>query len=367
MKVALVHDHLTQDGGAERVLRVFREIFPEAPLYALVYDKKKMGEEFDGRNIKTSFIQKIPGGVKKFKWFLPLMPLATEKHELDNYDVVLSNSSALSKGVITRPDSLHICYCHTPTRYLWTDTHLYIKELAHGSLVKKAISLMLPRLRIWDRMAAERVDKFVANSKTVQKRISKYYGRRSDVIYPPVDVSGFKIFPTQENYYLAAGRLVPYKRFDLVVRAFNKLGIPLKIFGEGPELGKLKAMAKPNIEFLGKISDEKKKELYGKCLAFIHPQEEDFGLMVVEAMAAGRPVIAYPKGGAMETVVEGKTGTFFPDQSWESLAHTIIRFKPEEYRPEEIRAHAAQFDTNEFKNKIRDYIEKSWQEFKSNG
>ncbi len=363
----MVHDHLTQDGGAERVLRVFREIFPEAPLYALVYDKKKMGAEFDGKNIKTSFIQKIPGGVKNFKWFLPLMPLATEKHELDTYDVVLSNSSALSKGVITRPDSLHICYCHTPTRYLWTDTHLYIKELAHGSLVKKAVSLMLPKLRMWDRMAAERVDKFVANSKTVQKRISKYYGRESDVLYPPVDVSGFKIFPVQENYYLAGGRLVPYKRFDLVVRAFNKLGIPLKIFGEGPELEKLKAMAKPNIEFLGKVSDEKKKELYGKCLAFIHPQEEDFGLMVVEAMAAGRPVIAYAKGGATETVVEEKTGKFFPDQSWESLAHTIIRFKPEEYRPEEIRAHAAQFDTNEFKNKIRDYIERSWREFKSNG
>jgi len=365
MKIALVHDHLTQDGGAERVLRVFREIFPDAPVYTLVYDKKKMGKEFDGKNIKTSFIQKIPGGVKKFKWFLPLMPLATEKHEMDDYDVVLSNSSALSKGVITRPESLHICYCHTPTRYLWTDTHLYIRELSHGSLVKKAVSLMLPRLRIWDRMAAERVDKFVANSKTVQKRISKYYGRGSDVIYPPVDVSGFKIYPNQENYFLAGGRLVPYKRFDLVVRAFNKLGIPLKIFGEGPESEKLQEMAKSNISFLGKVTDEEKKELYGKCLAFIHPQEEDFGLMVVEAMASGRPVVAYPKGGALETVVEGKTGTFFPDQSWESLAHTIIRFKPEEYRPEEIRAHAAQFDTGVFKDKIKNYIENSWQEFRN--
>jgi glycosyltransferase involved in cell wall biosynthesis len=364
MRIALVHDHLTQDGGAERVLRVFREIFPDAPVYALVYDKKKMGKEFDGKNVKTSFIQKIPGGVKKFKWFLPLMPLATEKYELDGYDVVLSNSSALSKGVITRPDTLHICYCHTPTRYLWTDTHLYIRELSHGSLVKKAISLMLPRLRIWDRMAAERVDKFIANSKTVQKRISKYYGRESDVIYPPVDVFGFSIAPRQENYYLAGGRLVPYKRFDVVVRAFNKLGIPLKIFGEGPELQKLREMAKPNIEFLGKVTDEQKKELYQKCLAFIHPQEEDFGLMVVEAMASGRPVIAYPKGGATETVVDGKTGKFFPDQSWESLAHTVIRFKPEEYRPEEIRAHAAQFDVGEFKNKIKNYIENEWQEFR---
>ncbi len=363
MKIALIHDHLTQDGGAERVLRVFREIFPEAPIYALVYDKKKMGKEFDGKNIKTSFLQKIPGGVKNFKWFLPLMPLATEKHELDDYDVVLSSSSALSKGVITRPDALHICYCHTPTRYLWTDTHLYIKELSHGSIVKKAVSLMLPKLRMWDRMAADRVDKFVANSKTVQKRISKYYSRDSEVIYPPVGVSEFKVFPNQENYYLAGGRLVPYKRFDLVVQAFNKLGIPLKIFGEGPELKKLKEIAKSNIQFLGKVSDEEKKELYGKSLAFIHPQEEDFGLMVIEAMASGRPVIAYPKGGAQETVIEGKTGTFFPDQSWESLAHTIIRFKPEEYRPEEIRAHAAQFDTVVFKEKIKNYIDKNWREY----
>lgn len=366
MRIALVHDHLTQDGGAERVLRVFREIFPEAPIYTLVYDKKKMGKDFGGAKIKTSFIQDIPGGVKNFKWFLPLMPLATEKYELDNFDVVISNSSALSKGVLTRPETLHICYCHTPTRYLWTDTHLYLKELSRGRLVKKIISLMLPRLRMWDRMAAERVDKFIANSKTVQKRISKYYGRESEIIYPPVDVSKFSAAARTGNYYLAGGRLVPYKRFDLVVRAFNRLGISLKIFGEGPEEAKLKKMAKPNVEFLGKVTDEVKKELYQKCLAFIHPQEEDFGLMVVETMASGRPVIAFAKGGALETVVDGRTGKFFADQSWESLAHTIIRFHPENYRPEEIRTHAAQFDAGNFKNRIRDYVENSWREFRGN-
>ena len=363
MRIALVHDHLIQDGGAEKVLRVFQKVFPRAPTYTLVYDKKKMAE-FQDKNIKTSFIQKLPLGVKKFKWFLPLMPLATEKYELDNYDVVLSNSSALSKGVITRPETLHVCYCHTPTRYLWTDTHLYIRELECNKLVKKIVSLMLPKLRIWDRIAASRVDKFIANSKTVQKRIAKYYGCKSDVIYPPVEVSKFKIFPQQENYFLAGGRLVPYKRFDLIVRAFNKLGIPLKIFGEGPEYQKLKAAAKSNIKFLGKISDEEKIELYGKCLAFIHPQEEDFGLMVVEAMSAGRPVIAYSRGGALETVTQGKTGEFFDEQTWECLAHTVIRFKPENFNAETIRAHAMQFDQNEFEKRIKEYVEKNWQEFK---
>lgn len=364
MKVALVHDHLIQDGGAERVLRVFQKIFPKAPTYVLVYDKKKIGKEFQDKDIRTSFIQKFPFGVKKFKWFLPLMPLATENYNLADYDIVLSNSSALSKGVITRPETLHICYCHTPTRYLWTDTHLYVRKLEYNRLIKKIISLTLPKLRIWDRMAAARVDKFIANSKIVQKRIIKYYGRESEVIYPPVEVSKFKIYPKQENYFLAGGRLVPYKRFDLIVQAFGKLGIPLKIFGDGPEYQKLKSIAKSNIDFLGKISDEEKIELYGKCLAFIHPQEEDFGLMVVEAMSAGRPVIAYCRGGACETIMSGKTGEFFDEQSWECLAHTIIRFKPENYNSEAIRAHAMQFDQSEFERKIKEYIEKSWREFR---
>ena len=363
MRVAIIHDHLVQKGGAEAVLQVFQNIFPEAPIFTLVYDKEKMDKDFVEGNIKTSFIQKFPGGVRFFKWFLLLMPLATEKYNLNDYDVVISNSSAFAKGVITRPETLHLCYCHTPTRYLWTDSHLYIKELPHSGFVKSIVSLFLPRLRVWDRMAAGRVDKFIANSKTVQKRIAKYYGKESQVIYPPIDVSKFRIFPAQENYFLAGGRLVAYKRFDLIVQAFNKLNIPLKIFGDGPELEKLKKMAKPNIEFLGKVSEEKRAELYGKCQAFIHPQEEDFGMMVVEAMASGRPVLAYNKGGALETVIPGKTGEFFDHQGWEPLAHEIIKFKPEKYNPEEIREHAKKFDVAEFKNKIKSLVEDSWKEF----
>jgi glycosyltransferase involved in cell wall biosynthesis len=363
MKIAIVHDHLIQRGGAEGVLEVFQNIFPEAPIFSLVYDSERMNGGFKEEKVKTSFIQNLPGGVSFFKWFLPLMPLATEKYNLNNYDIVISNSSAFAKGVITKPETLHICYCHTPTRYLWTDSHLYIKELPHNGVVKGVVSLFLPRLRIWDRMAADRVHKFIANSKTVQKRIEKYYNKDSKIIHPPIDVSKFKIFPNQENYFLAGGRLVAYKRFDLIVQAFNRLGIPLKIFGEGPELEKLQKIAKKNIEFLGNVSDEKRAELYGKCQAFIHPQEEDFGLMVVEAMASGRPVIAYNKGGALETVIEGRTGEFFDVQGWEALAHKVIKFKPEKYNPNEIREHAKKFDVVEFENKIKNLVEESWREF----
>jgi glycosyltransferase involved in cell wall biosynthesis len=362
MKIALVHDHLVQRGGAEEVLKVFKEIFPKAPIFTLIYNKDAFGD-FKDFDVRTSFLQKIPFGVSKYQWLLPLMPIATERYNLDKFDIVLSNCSALSKGVIVRPEVLHICYCHTPTRYLWTDTHLYIKELPQNRFVKKIIPFFLNRLRIWDRLAAERVDKFIANSKVVQRRIMKYYNRESVVIHPPVFTSNFKISPHIENYYLAGGRLVPYKRFDLIVKAFNKLGIKLKIFGFGPEFKKLKEMAKKNIEFLGRVSDREKAELYSKCIAFLHPQEEDFGLMAIEAMASGRPVIAYRKGGALETVVDGKTGEFFDEQTWESLAHTVIRFKPEDYKPEEIRSHALQFDVNVFKDKIKNYIEKSWEEF----
>ncbi len=356
MKIALVHDHLTQEGGAERVLKVFKEIYPEAPVFTLIYDKKKMGHYFKDEDIRTSFLQKIPWGVKKYKWFLPLMPAATENYKLDDFDLVLSSSSAFAKGVVTPPHTSHICYCHTPTRYLWSDTHSYVEELSYNKIIKKALPLVLTKLRTWDRMAAERVDNFIANSETVQKRIKKYYNKKSDIIHPPVATKKFGIFPKTENYYLAGGRLVPYKRFDLIVQAFNRLGIPLKIFGNGPEEEKLKEAAKSNIEFLGRVPDEELRELYGKCIAFIHPQEEDFGIMAVEAMSAGRPVIAYGKGGALETIREGETGEFFYHQNWEELGDKIIRFRPEKYNPQIIKNHAEQFDTDNFKNKIQSYV-----------
>lgn len=358
MKVALIHDHLTQDGGAEKVLKVLQEVFPDAPTFTLVYDKEKMGEHFRGADIKTSFIQKLPFGVKKYQWYLPLMPAATESYDLTDYDVVISSSSAFAKGVITLPETVHICYCHTPTRYLWSDTHSYVDELKYPGFIKSLIPHVLSRIRIWDRHAADRVDHFIANSKTVKDRIKKYYRRDSEVIYPPVELAKFtpKIKPGGE-FFLAGGRLVPYKRFDIIVTAFNRLGIPLKIFGTGPEFEKLKAMAKSHVEILGYVSDEKRAELYRNARAFINPQVEDFGITPIEAMASGTPVIAYAKGGALETVIEGETGLFFHDQRWEEISDLIIRFDDKRFDPIKLHQHAQKFDVKTFKQRLMSLIE----------
>ncbi|MFA5070219.1 MAG: glycosyltransferase [Patescibacteria group bacterium] len=360
MKVALVHEHLAQDGGAEKVLRVFQNLYPEAPTYTLLYDKKEASPAFAGKDIRTSFIQRLPWGVKKYKWFLLLMPSAIESFDFSEFDVVLSSASAFAKGVITRPKTVHICYCHSPTRYLWSDTHSYVEELSYNRVIKKIIPYYLSRLRMWDTLAANRVDEFIANSQTIQKRIHKYYRRDSAVILPPVDTTNFSIAEKTGDYYLIGGRLVAYKRYDLAVRAFSKLGIPLKIFGEGPEYQKLREMAKPNIEFLGKVGGEDLKKLYSEAIAFIHPQEEDFGITAVEAMASGRPVIAYAAGGALETVVAGQTGVFFDDQEWEALADTVIRFKPEKFNPQAIKNHAFEYDTEKFKERIKKFVENTY-------
>jgi glycosyltransferase involved in cell wall biosynthesis len=363
MRVALVHDHLVQDGGAERVLQALQDLYPQAPTFTLFHDRAVANPVFLNRDIRTSFLQKIPFGVKHYQWFLPLMPAAVERLDLRDYDVVISSSSGFSKGVITRPDTLHICYCHTPTRYLWSDTHTYLAELKRGPLVKAAIHSILPGLRQWDRAAADRVDLFIANSKTVANRIQKYYRRESDIIYPPVDLSSTAIASGPGSYYLIGGRVVSYKRFDLAVETFSRLKIPLKVFGTGPILSALQRRAAPNVEFLGRVSDAEKAELYRNCIAFLHPQEEDFGITAIEAMAAGRPVIAYPKGGASETIVPFITGEFIDEQSWESLGDTVLRFKPENYNPQTIRRHAEQFATNKFQEKIRAYVEAKWQQF----
>lgn len=365
MKVALIHDHLAQDGGAEKVLKILADMFPEAPIYTLLYEKKHVNKYFKNRQIETSVIQKLPGGVKHYQWYLFFMPIAVEFFDLRGYDLVISDTSSFAKGVITSPNTLHICYCHTPTRYLWSDTHQYINELKYNKWLKKIISLILNRIRLWDRAAADRVDLFIANSKTVQKRIQKYYRRESLVIYPPVETERFKIADLSqqvkgEQYFLVGCRLAPYKRVDIVIEAFKKLGpdYHLKIFGDGVDLERLKKLAAgaSQIEFLGRVSDEEKAELYRHAQAFINPQEEDFGITAVESMAAGRPVIAYRRGGATETVLEGKTGIFFDEQTADDIASAVKNFKASDFNPQEIHAWSEKFSVNNFQNQINDFI-----------
>ena len=359
MKLALVHDYLIQDGGAEKVVDVMHGLWPESPIYTLLFDQNKL-PAFKGRDIRTSFLEKLPLGKRKYQWYLPLMPTATEHYNLAGYDVVVSSTSAFAKGVITKDDALHICYCHTPTRYLWSDTHSYIEELRVPRIVKMLLPPLLSRLRVWDRQAADRVDIFVANSETVRRRIKKYYRRDAHVIHPPVDTHRFAIDHGPKDYFLTGGRLVAYKRYDMVVEAANRTGIPLKIFGSGPVEKDLRRSAKKNIEFLGRVSDEEQARLYAGARAFIHPQEEDFGITPVESMATGRPVIAYRKGGAPETVVEGLSGEFFDEQSWEELADHMIRFDNSIYNPHDIKAHAEQFSRKRFEQQMRSFVEDQW-------
>lgn len=364
MKVALTHDHLFQIGGAEKVLLEFTKIFPASPIYTLIHNKNLLLPK--NLKIVTSFIQNIPSGARHFKWFLPLMGIAWERFDFSNYDLVISSSSAFSKGLILTPKTLHICYCHSPTRYLWSDTHQYIDELSQPLLIKKVLPFILNYLRMWDFASAQRVDKFIANSKFVAKRIKKYYRREATVIYPPIDVDKYKIGTEQKKYYIIVSRLRPYKKVDLVIKAFNQLGLPLFIVGSGEEENRLKKLAKSNIKFFGEVSEEMKINLLADALAFIHPQEEDFGIAAVEAMASGLPVIAYHGGGAMETVIDNETGKFFNEQCWENLADTIIKLNLKEFDRLKIKNYTKQFSPELFHEKINNFITKSFQEYQGN-
>ena len=357
MKLALVHDYLTQLGGAEKVLDSFQRVFPASPVFVLVYNKHKAKSIFPAYKIHTTWLQYLPLAVRNYHWYLTLMPLAMESHKLGEYDVILSSASSIAKGIQASPHSLHICYCHTPTRYLWHDADSYVAELGYNRLIKKIIPLFLKRLKNWDLLAAQRVNHFIANSRLVQQRIKRYYGQDSKVIYPPVETHKFHLADQVADYYLTGGRLVAYKRYDLAIQAFNKLGIKLKIFGTGLDYQRLKKMARSNIEFLGSVTDQHRAELYSRALAFIHPQVEDFGITAVESMASGRPVIAYQAGGALETIVAGLTGEFFDAQTWESLVNQIIHFDPHKYNSQLIQAHAAKFNTQRFEREIKDYFD----------
>lgn len=361
MKVAIVHDWLTNMGGAERVIKVLHELFPAAPIYTLVYRKENMPPDFTNMDIRTSYLQKIPFGSKKYQILLPLMPTAIEQFDLSEYELVISSSSCCAKGVITRSDSIHICYCHTPMRYAWDFYHEYMD--GKNSFLKLLMGSAMNRIRMWDRLSADRVDFFIANSNNVKKRIQKHYRRDSVVIYPPVDTDFYSPAGDDagddESYYLIVSRLVPYKRIDLAVEAFNELGLPLVVIGDGSEAKKLKKIAKPNVSFLGRLSDEKVREYYRRCKAFIFPGEEDFGIAPVEAQSCGRPVIAFGRGGALETIVEGQTGMFFYEQNKDCLKEAVIKFEKEfsTFDKKTIRNHALKFGIHRFKDQIIQFIE----------
>lgn len=363
MKIAIVHDFLTQNGGAEKVLTALCEIYPDAPVYVLFYDREKISNTITKAPIYTSFLQQIPFAKTHYQWYLPLMPAAIEHFCLNEYDLVISSSSAFAKGIITRPDTLHICYCHTPTRYLWTDSHEYIQGLRYPSFIKKLLPPILTKLRMWDQLVAQRVDEFIANSKTVQERIHKYYRQSATIIHPPVDTTKFTKAQTIDDYYLAGGRLVPYKKFDLIIEVFNKLKKPLKIFGVGPEYLKLKNIAGSTIEFCGRVSHAELNELYGRARFFIHPQEEDLGITAIESMATGRPVIGYSCGGLLETMIDKKTGVFFHEQGTRALIDAIRLGDTLSFDNEFIQTHAKQFDTAIFKKNIQNHVNESFNRF----
>lgn len=366
MKTALVHDWLVGVGGGERCLEAIYALFP-APIYTLVKDEKKIqGMGFAQTELHASFIQKLPRARISYRNYLPFFPLAIEQFDLSEYDLILSTSHAVAKGVLSSAEQLHLCYCFTPMRYAWDLTHTYLEEL--GAFRGLCARLALKSLRAWDISSQGRVDHFAAISNHIARRIKKIYGRESAIIYPPVATHLFSL-GKKEEYYITASRLVPYKKIDLIVETFAQMPEKkLLVIGDGPEMGKVKAKAAKNIEILGHLQDSLFRELLAKAKAFVFAAEEDFGIVVVEAQAAGVPVIALGRGAALETVIEDRTGLFFPDQTVESLAVAIEDFerKQDRFDPMAIKAHAELFSEERFKREFQLFVKQKLEEFYEN-
>lgn len=362
MKVALVHDYLIRFGGAERVFLNLRKIFPKTEIFTLLYDQEKMGKHFPNVKINVSFLQNFPKFWRqRQKYLLPFIPMAPETFDLREFDLVISSSNSFVKGVITRPKTIHICYCHSPMRFGWDAYASYVKQQGKGYLTNTAIRIMMHYVRIWDKSAVSRVDYFIANSKATAKRINKFYRREAKVIYPPVALPVIASETKQSHdkgYFLIVSQLTPYKRIDLAIEAFNKLELPLTIIGEGPDRKRLQKMARGNINFLGWQSDEAVKQYFQNCTAFLFPGEDDFGIAPVEAMGFGKPVLAYRKGGAIETVLEGITGEFFDDPVPESLADGVRRIllNLNSYSSFLIRKRAEKFSQERFEKAIKEFV-----------
>lgn len=355
LKTAIVHDFLMQMGGAEKVVEVFHDMYPDAPIYTSAYDADAMPALYRKWDIRTSFIQKLWMKERTHRLAIMLYPMAFESFELSSYDLVLSSSSAFAKGVITQPHTTHVCYKHTPMRYAWATGDYMKNEKVAGALR----SLLVPGmhyLRMWDALSASRVDRYVANSSIVAQRIRKFYGRDCDLVYPPVDISRFDISPEVEDYYVVVSRFVPYKRLDLAVDAFTRLGKRLKVIGSGRQMAELKARAGKTIEFLGRVDDETTARTMARAKGFVMPGEEDFGIAPVEANACGRPVIAFAAGGALDTQKDGETGVLFHEQTVNSLCDAVRRAETITWDSQAIRAHARCFEIPVFRRNMEKVI-----------
>jgi len=357
MKVAIVHYWLVGMRGGEKVVEALCDMFPHADIFTHVYAPDKVSEKVRQHRVIPTFINALPRAARLYKSYLPLMPLALEQLDLRDYDLIISSESGPAKGIIARPDAPHVCYCHTPMRYIWNMYHEYRSEA--GFLTRMVMPPLAHYLRMWDVASAARVDSFVANSATVARRISRYYGAASTIIHPPVDTDAFSIAPPSEvgDYYLMAGELVSYKRPELAVRAFNEMQLKLVVIGGGEKLDELRRIAGPTVTVMGAQPFEILKHHYARCRALIFPGEEDFGMVPVEAMASGRPVVAFGKGGATETVADGLSGVFFTEQTVEAICSAVKSLANLDIDPERIAAHAKLFCRDRFLQKMQSHVD----------
>jgi glycosyltransferase involved in cell wall biosynthesis len=357
MRVAIIHYWLIGTRGGEKVIEQLCHMYPSADIFTHVINRDKISDTILKHRIETTFIGKLPFAKKLYQKYLPLMPLALEQLDLSGYDLIISSEAGPAKGIVPMPSAVHVCYCHSPMRYIWNMYHDYNGGL--GRTGKTVFGLSAHYLRIWDAVTANRVDSFVANSANVARRIGRYYARHAEVVFPPVDVSRFRPSVSDDGFYLVAGQLVGYKRVDLAIEAFNRMGKRLIVAGGGEQYANLKKIAGPTITMLGRVSDETLDDLYTRCSALIFPGEEDFGIIPVEAMASGKPVIAYGRGGALETVVADATGIFFKEQTVDDLIDAVEQLENSGVllAPHEIAAHARRFDTPIFRQRMSRAIE----------
>lgn len=366
MKKALVNDWYYVNGGAEKVIHSLNNIWDDFDHFALIDFLSDSDRDFilKGKKAKTSFIQKLYGAKKNHRKYLQLFPYAIEQFDFREYDVIITSSSSVAKGILTNHGQLHICYCHSPVRYAWDLYHQYLTDAGLTKGLKGIYAkYVLHKFRMWDVMNSTNVDFFIANSNYVKRRINKIYRRDATVIYPPVDTGFFTIQETKQEYYFTASRMIAYKKTELIVEAFNAMpDKKLIVAGEGPEFAKLKKMAQPNVEFIGFANRETLKQYMQDARAFVFAAEEDFGIVPVEAQACGTPVIAFGKGGVLETVIEGRTGVFFKEQSAVSLQQAVVRFETIKFNHQEIRQHSLQFSAERFEREMKAFVEDKWKE-----